>query len=429
MASEEIPGSYPAGGGSAGSASGRPPNPRVLFLVQRYPPAFGGGGLFFHRIRGETAGLGFISIVLTGNRGIAGGRESGVHRLPSPGGEAFPRLDSYLFALMAVPALLALRRRYDIIHTVGNAWYVYLAILTGRLLRKPVLVSSIQNRADDPGGILPQRFGTLKNRVFSMASAFVCCSGLQIEAYRAAGYPDAKVHFVPIGIELDRFAPCGDPAERAFLRDRLGLPREGFVAITLGAIVERKGIDLLVEAWIRFRRSGRRGTLVLVGPDRSGDPGGGVDPRFVESVREELARAGESGSVVFTGKVANPHEYLRCADAFALMSRGEGFPAAILEAMATGLPLLLWNLPDYAGYDLKDGVHGFLVPPFNTGLLEARLAELADSTGRRRALGEAARALVSCFPLARSVASHLALYRSVAAGPEAGTPAAAIPER
>src|SRR2546425_3041018 len=117
--------------------------PRILFLVQGYPPVFGGGALTLSLIRSSIARRGVESMVLTGNRGIEGGRQPGVCRLPSLGSETYPRIDAFLFALMVVPMLVALHRRYDVIHTMGKEWSVYVAILVGRVLGKPVIVSSV----------------------------------------------------------------------------------------------------------------------------------------------------------------------------------------------------------------------------------------------------------------------------------------------
>jgi glycosyltransferase involved in cell wall biosynthesis len=412
------PADPPAPGASARqgapAAGVHPSEPRILFLNQIYPPAFGGGGQYLALIRKAATRAGIPSLVVTGNRGIAGGDEPEVIRLPTPGGERFPRLGAYCFALLSPLALLALRRRFDLIHTMGSPHSVYGAILVGRLLGKQVAVASVQNREDDPAGILSQRFGRLKNGIFSRASRFICCSGLQLDTYRDAGYPASKVRFIPNGCDPARFLPSPGDEARASLRKRLGIPPEGFVVVTLGAVIERKGIDLLVEAWVQFRAGRQDGTLLLVGPNRSSDPGSGVEDAYVDAIRARLAKAGVADSVVFTGRVSNVPEYLRASDAFALMSRGEGFPVAILEAMSTGVPFLLWDLPDYGGYDLQDKVHGFFIPPFDTEHLARRLSELAADRAAVRRMGERARLHSGRFTLERSMSDHLALYREMA---------------
>ncbi|HEU5181132.1 MAG TPA: glycosyltransferase family 4 protein [Candidatus Polarisedimenticolia bacterium] len=373
----------------------------------------GGGGFFISLLHESIRPLGFQSIVLSGDRGIQPGEDPAIVRLPTIKGRTSSRLSSYLYCLMAGPAMLLLRRRYDIIHTMGNAHFVYVGILLGRLLSKPVIVCSVMNRGDDPTGIVRERFGRFKNSVFSRASAYVCCSGAQVEAYRSAGYPETKVRFIPNAFQPERFHPCAAPEEKVALRERLGLPPRGFIVTTVAAITERKGIDLLVDGWILFRQSGLPGTLVLAGSFDKSDPGGCTDDAFVQSVRDRLERSGVADSVVFTGHVAKPEDYLRASDAFALMSRGEGFPLALLEGMACGLPFLIWDLPDYRGYGLKDGEQGFLLPPFEVPLLAQRLTELASSTDLCQDMGRKALTLSSRYTLDRSVEGFVALYREL----------------
>jgi glycosyltransferase involved in cell wall biosynthesis len=387
--------------------------PRILFLVQSYPPAFGGGGLHLAWVRQAITRLGFSSRVITGNRGLTDS-EPDVLRLPTPGGESYPRLGSYVFALLSPIALWLQRQHYDVIQTMGSAHYVYGGIVAGRLLGKPVVVSSVMNRGDDPQGLLEQRFGRLKNLVFSLAARFICCSGLQLESYREARYPEARVLFIPNGADADRFFPSPSGEARRSLRQELGIHPEEFVAVCVGAIIDRKGIDLLIDAWIRFRGRHDRGTLILVGPDRSSDQGSGVDDRFVQEMRDRLATAGLSATVRFTGKVSNVADYFRAGDVFVLMSRGEGFPIAILEALISGLPVLLWDLPDYRGYDLVHEVQGYLLPPFDVQRLADTLARLADDPAGRRRMGEQARRLGTQFTLERSMAEYAEVYRGLA---------------
>jgi glycosyltransferase involved in cell wall biosynthesis len=391
------------------------PEPRILFLVNRYPPVHGGGGFFIKLIHESIRSLGFRSIVLSADRGIQPGEGPDIVRLPTIKGWTSTRLSAYLYFLLAGPAMLWLRRRYDIVHTMGSGHHVYLGLALGRLLSKPVIVCSVLNREDDPGAIVRERFGRFKNAVFSGASACVCCSGNQVDAYRQAGYPEEKVRFIPNAFQPERFHPCENPEEKAALRERLGLPPSGFILASVAAVSERKGIDLLAEGWGLFRPSSPSGTLLLVGSFRKEDPGSYVDDAYVGSVRERLARHRVADSVIFTGHVPNPEDYLRASDAFALMSRGEGFPLALLEAMATGLPFVIWNLPDYGGYGLTDGQQGFLLPPFDVPLLARRLGDLASSPDLRQEMGRKGRSLSARYTLARSVAEFVALYRELAA--------------
>ena len=82
--------------------------------------------------------------------------------------------------------------------------------------------------------------------------------------------------------------------------------------------------------------------------------------------------------------------------------------------MAAGLPIVVWDLPDYRGYELQDQDHGFLLPPFDVELLAGRLESLAGDAQLRQRMGEEARRLASHFTLERSMAEHMELYRDLA---------------
>jgi glycosyltransferase involved in cell wall biosynthesis len=109
----------------------------------------------------------------------------------------------------------------------------------------------------------------------------------------------------------------------------------------LGRLHPKKGLDLLVKAWTRVPAASDW-ELVIAGPDENGHEA---------EVRDWVRRAGLDSRVIFTGQVWGPKKYdlLASADLFVLTSYSEGFPMAPLEAMASGLPVLLTeecNLPE-----------------------------------------------------------------------------------
>jgi glycosyltransferase involved in cell wall biosynthesis len=113
-------------------------------------------------------------------------------------------------------------------------------------------------------------------------------------------------------------------------------------ALFLGRLHPKKGLDLLVRAGVSCGSAKDDWELVIAGPDEGGHE---------SEVRRWVKEAGMQDQVVFTGPVAGAAKYelLASADLFVLTSYSEGFPMAPLEAMATGLPVLLTaecNLPE-----------------------------------------------------------------------------------
>lgn len=191
---------------------------------------------------------------------------------------------------------------------------------------------------------------------------------LLVETYGRVGAP---VHVIPNGVDLEHFRPA-DGAERAAERDRLGLDDDRLVAVFIGHEFDRKGLPVLLEAL-----QGASGVDVLV-------VGGTSDMiRHASALAERL---GVSGQVRFVGSHADPGPFLRAADVFVLPSAYESYGLVIMEALASGLPVVSTPV-GVAPQVIVDGVNGFLVPQ-DAAAMGRRLAELNDQdldAWRRRA--------------------------------------------
>jgi glycosyltransferase involved in cell wall biosynthesis len=168
--------------------------------------------------------------------------------------------------------------------------------------------------------------------------------------------------------------PVRIPAESAHLDGR---PAR---IVCLGRLGEQKGSRTLVRALAGLGRSHNDVRLVLAG---DGD---------AATVRDEARRLGVSDRVELPGWIDAEERArtLRAATAFALPSRGEGVPVALLEAMAYGLPAVttpVGGIPDV----FKEGRHGYLVPPDDPQALADRLRALLEDPQAARQMGAQAR--------------------------------------
>lgn len=171
--------------------------------------------------------------------------------------------------------------------------------------------------------------------------------------------------FLPNGVDTDLFRPVEGAAEMRSLRERFGLPQDRMVVLFVGRLVSKKGADVVVGA----ARPAYH--VLLVGERGNVEIGNrpGVELRaFVE--RNELA------------------DLMRACDVFALPSRGEGFPLAAQEAMASGLAVILSNDPSYRA-QVDPGAAVFIEPdPIS---LAERLRHLERAPAERLELGGRAR--------------------------------------
>src|SRR6267143_4237436 len=211
------------------------------------------------------------------------------------------------------------------------------------------------------------------------------------------GTPEAKLHVIYNGIDLEAFHPRTREAHRSTMRQRLAIPQHAPVHLHVGAGFERKGVFLLIEAFALSRRPDAH--LVIVGKDKAQDRA------------ERLASSlGIASRVHFAGAQENVRPWYGAADAFALASLYDPFPNAALEAMACGLPVV--TTPQCGTAELiEEGVNGFVVKALVVDALADRLARLDVPTAQ--AMGRRARARAEGFSLQSMAERLLTLYRGL----------------
>lgn len=187
---------------------------------------------------------------------------------------------------------------------------------------------------------------------------FICVSEAEADAGRAAGVT-GRFEVIPNGVDLDAY-PFAGRSERSEARGRLGL-EETPTVVCLGRLSAQKGQDVLLRAWraVAGRIEGARVVLVGDGPERA---------------RLE-AEAGPG--VLFAGNRTDPWDWLAAADVVAMPSRWEGMSMVMLEAMATGRPVVA---SDVAGArEALASEAGAVVPAEDpAALASALVARLAD---------------------------------------------------
>jgi glycosyltransferase involved in cell wall biosynthesis len=184
------------------------------------------------------------------------------------------------------------------------------------------------------------------------------------------------VEIIPSSVDLVRFRPDIDGSD---VRRRLGL--EGFrVLVFTGRLVPHKGVDAILRTLPELPRDV---ALLVVGRG----------PQF-PVLRQLARRLGVESRVRFCSNVGDDElpSYLRVADLFVFPSQNrlEGFGLVVAEALASGLPVVIADIPGVREV-IEPGREGVLVEPMLAGDLTARIRELLEDPERRRAMGEAAR--------------------------------------
>ena len=255
-------------------------------------------------------------------------------------------------------AALIRHGRYDIVHS-----YLFhaevLATAAARIARTPRII--ISRRAlypwRRPRGIVPYALETITN---AFADEMIANSDTVMrDVERTERMLPSIRGVIHNGVDVRTFE-IARPAIEGRLR-----------MVTVGALADRKGQEYAIDALALMRQAGIDAELTLVG-DGPNEP----------LLRDLADQRGVSADVVFAGLSKDPRPFLTKADLFVLPSRQEGFSNALLEAMASGLPVVATDVGGNAEA-LEDGVGGRIVPPRDGTALAAAIIDLA---GRRTAL-------------------------------------------
>lgn len=225
------------------------------------------------------------------------------------------------------------------------------------------------------------------------------------ELVAESGRPDA-CRLIYNGIDTTPSLPNRDMA-RAALRTALGLPDDAIVGVVTANLIPYKGHADLVAALALLREAkpalATRLVILCVGRDD------GIGSELITKTEA----AGLKANMRLLGARSDVPEILAGADLGLLVSHEEGFPNAILEYMAAGLPVLA-TAAGGSTEAVVDGETGLLVPPRDPVALSAALAMLALDAGARSVLGAAGRTrCVNEFSLERCVNEYDALYREL----------------
>ncbi len=220
------------------------------------------------------------------------------------------------------------------------------------------------------------------------------------------GLSNSKGRLIPggSGIDVAEYIPNSRTSpESQEIRKSLGIPEDAFVAMFVGRLQLDKGLVEFVEAARRLNKKRKDIVFVMVGAP---------DPGNRRSVSEStLAEWKREGDVIFTGRREDVPRLMAAASTVAAPTfYREGLPRTLLEAAATGLPLIGTDMPGVREA-ISHGVNGTLIPTRDSVALANAVEELADDPIKAIRYGEASLERANNeFDHRRVVGAYLKMY-------------------
>ncbi len=265
--------------------------------------------------------------------------------------------------LRSVPGYLHRFRQWLDLHQPdvfqANTFIVIPEAIVARRAGVPVLMYIHEILPPGPRGAVAARL--IRSSVDTVMTNTQAC----VESLRVRNVP--ADHHAYYGVELPPAVPD---------RQRDGRP---LVVGTLGVVSRRKGSDIFLAAAEQVKSQMPDVEFRMIGPE----PGGSEQPW----AEEQMRRATASG--IRYGRVPDQFGELAEWDLFVLPTRREAFGLVIIEAMATGLPVVSTRID--GPVEIVTPETGLLVPPEDPGSLAAAILELASDPARRASMGAAGR--------------------------------------
>jgi glycosyltransferase involved in cell wall biosynthesis len=292
------------------------------------------------------------------------------------------RKDKTLLSLKGVYQLFSLARflrqgRFHAVHA-HDIWSNLLGIPAAWLARTPIIISSRRYLAY-LGWYTPRRSAVMRMIYRLSTHVIVNSSSVRDLLVQRDGLPPEKIRVLHNAVDVDRFATAQRDREHLFPGTG---PRSRLIAVVANMYSRVKGHTYLISAASTVCQDIPEAVFVLIG-----------DGKERRNLEQQVRQAGLEKNFLFLGSRSDVPELLACCDLFVLPSEAEALPNALLEAMATGLPVVgtrVGGIPEI----ITDGVNGLLVPTKNPPALAEAILRILQNPGFAKQLSQAGQEMV-----------------------------------
>ncbi len=301
-----------------------------------------------------------------------------IHRITCPTPRIFRFVTQFLFGLINI-----LKIKPDIIHGQQINQNGLIAVVAGKILRKKIVVWARGSEIYDSSSLYRQSLGKF---IISKANIVLAVSH-HMKNFMTRIWPNNRISALSNGVDL-----------KNYFRDTT--PKSTIELMFVGRLVKIKRVSDIIKAVSHFKNNSPLVMLTIIGS--------GKKEQFL---RDLCRRLGIKDHVRFIGTI--PHKkvpkYLSGADIFIMASQREGLPLAILEAMASSLPILASKSPGISEL-IRNKINGFLHSPGNIKHLTTNMRLLIQDKKLREEMGERSRELAEKFNWEEIIIQLIKIY-------------------
>ena len=377
---------------------------KVLMISPQFKPLVGGYERAAERLSKALAKLGLAVVVITERRDQSWSKVEFVDGFTIQRHYCcYRRYFHSITSVLALSAyLLTQGRKFTIWHIHQYGLQAAIAIAFGQLLNKPVVMKLTSSKNM---GISQSLGHGVKGRILRYWHKKIgACIAVSQETYYEAiafGIPQERVHLIPNGVDADQFYPSAIE-EKLAARKALKLECQKMV-LFVGRLSPEKNLAGLIDAWNILANDVRANTLLVIignGPERS-------------NIEHKIELLGLEQSIYLAGNQSNVELWYRAADIYVICSFREGLSNSMLEALASGLPVISTRVSG-SSILLDQEPSGFVVDIDNKiQFSEALTTLLSDSSLRSRMSKNARKIFELQFSLTEIAKQTICIYKKL----------------
>jgi glycosyltransferase involved in cell wall biosynthesis len=302
-------------------------------------------------------------------------RESQVEKFQKLGVTvSFPDRDKRKFYVVGDLCRWILRNRFDILHTHSYNPNIY-GRLSGVLYKDIKIIGHYHNYYEnkwdaDNSIIFDQLLAQSSDQLIS------CSKSVRDHVSEKLGIPPEKIEVILYGSDQNRFKVRYDPVE---VKKELNIPRDRNVVGIIGRISEQKAQDDFIKAAKLIKDAVPDTVFLIVGQTD--------DDLLVNRLKDLAVSLGIDRDIIYTGYISDVPKVYSALDILVVPSRWEGFGLILVEAMASGKPIVATNVGPIPEVVISDET-ALLVPPSSPPSIASSVISLLNNPGRAREMGQ-----------------------------------------